>query len=590
MIFYSNEIKKYSSILQEGIILPDNIMLREGIACGDAIELSGEINDNIVLFHMKSKGCILSKAACNYLYMHLSGLEVHEAYKKCLMMTTKWKKSRESFLRLWGLPRRYDLFDCLFSPFQVLKDFLNTMITSPELSYLRSDSLSNLDCDACVSSARINWTGKPEKTIQPKPSMKYSTEYHRKWGIASKVCLTDEEKQALSTVYSQMKDEDFDFLVHEKMLWAVYSNFERNNVPIEHDQRFKMIVYPLHRQYIVKREIPIIKKFITDENLKAYFIKGARSEALYPKDFYRIHLDYDLICLEEDSAFRLCNYLYTRGYRMFSGVFSLKWIDEDGKKVCSGHYHMQKILDAQFRLVVDISFPAFPMGRIALFHPEIINGEIRAEDLFLVTVCHTFKHRNVFMKDINDVYMMMCKYNMDSIYLKKRISDCGLDDEVSLLFSYISRNYGIPEFFCKDLYSNPDIYKDYPDWPYNEQSVYNIKRDNLAQRLLKGKDYPRTYLFPILITVQLIKLDEALDVLRDKGVVVKYSENILQILSHGIEFYLFPMGLFMDSDSSVSDFGRESVRFAATEIWQLLGNLEYYELPYAIRQIDKWYD
>ena len=590
MIFYSDTVTKYQDIKQEGLILPDNVTQREGIACGDAIDLSGEINNNIVRFHIISKGCILSRAACNFLYVHLSGLDVRDAYAECLAMAEKGRENRDNFLKSWGLQGRYDLFECLFSPVQVLRDFLRTMTTSPEMSYLRSDSLSNLDCDACVSSARINWNGKAENNIQPTPPRKYPTDYRRKWGIASKAYLNTEEKESLPILYSHMKDDDFDFLVHEKMLWAVYSNFEKNRVPIDHDQRFKEIAYPLHRQYVVKREISVVKGFINRNAIRSYFVKGARSAALYPKDFYRIHLDYDLICTDEESAFRLCNYLYDRGFRMFSGVFSLKWIDEDGRKVCSGHFHMQKILDAQFRLVIDISFPAFPMGRISLFHPEIKDNEIRAEDLFLVTMCHAFKHRNVFMKDINDVYMMTRKFDMDSLYLRKRIMQCGLEDEASLLLSYILRNFDIPEAAYKDLNLNLGICHDYPDWPYNEQSVYNIKRDNLDQRLLRGNDYPRTYLFPIFVTRALIDLQQARRVLGGGATVEDYSTSILRILLGRIEFYLFPMGLFMDSDFPVSNFGREAVRFAAQNILRLLGNPEYYELPYAIRQRDNWYD
>lgn len=593
MKLYSDKVMSYKDLRQDVLILPDNVLYREGIACGDALELSGEINDGIVLFRMVSKGCDLSKAACGYLAERFSGQPVEAAAADCRQLWTEIKADPDAYLAFWELNGKHELLTCLASPVRVLCEFFETMLTSAEISYSRADTIPNLDCDACVSSARINWSGKAENIVAAKKPRTYPTEYHRKWAAAAKLYLNEEEKAGLAALYQSMTDDDVEFLVHEKMFWSLYANLERCGIDISGDTRFKEFVYPLHRQYTVKRELRHIETYIRDEKLSAYFVKGAVSSGLYAMAQYRLHLDYDIICLTETAAFSLCSFLYRRGFRMFSGVFSLKWIDEADGRRCSGHFHLQKILNAQYKIIIDITFPAFPMGRIALFHPTARDNQIRPEDLLLVTVCHTFKHRNVFMKDINDAYMMLKGKELDLAYLYGNIVQYGLMRQVSLLFSFIFENYDLEKNqkaeIAAALHIDRSVLQKFPDWPYDEQSVYQVKRDDLDHRLHFGADHPRTYLFPIAVTKEIIQPDCLL--WEDETLQVeRYSDQIWRITSNGIEFYLFPMGVFMDSDYDVASKGRETVRAAAEAVLRSLGNPETYELPYAVRLRDNWYD
>ena len=594
MMSFSDQVNRYLSISQDILILPDNIAHREGVACGDEIELSGELNDSIVSFRMISSGCSLSIAACNYLYVSFSGIPVDQAIDSCRMLYAMAYERPSEYLSFWELPEQFTFLDCLRSPIPVLLDFLLALQESAELSYQRADTSGNLDCDACVSSARINWTGRNENVVPAKSPAVYPTTYYKKWGLSAKAYLSDDEQKRLFNLYSEMTDADLDFLEHEKMLGPVYANFLRCGVNVLHDPRFKRIMYPIHRQYVVKREIAYIEDFIAEESLAAYFVKGARSSKLYDKRQLRLHLDYDIICTVERDAFRLCSFLYRRGFRLFSGVFSLKWIDENGTRTCSGHYHLQKIVNAQFKIIIDVTFPAFPMGRIALFHPIPTGRKLSNEDLLFVAICHTFKHRNVFMKDINDVYMMLKSYSLDYSYLKRRISECGLSEETSLLFSYVFENYDLSEEIKNALIASlgidTSVLSLYPDWPYNNDSVYRIKRHNLDERLANAADNPRIYLFPIAIFREIINLDTVMQSGHDCLNVERLSSSILSVVYDGIGFYLFPMGLFMDSDYDVSKLGRGKIRVAAEAVLRLLGSPSRYELPYAIWLRDNWYD
>ena len=65
---YSNKIEKLLKYEDDKILIPDLVLEKEGIACGDRLVLSGEIDNNIILFKFKcSMACDLSKAVCNYI-------------------------------------------------------------------------------------------------------------------------------------------------------------------------------------------------------------------------------------------------------------------------------------------------------------------------------------------------------------------------------------------------------------------------------------------------------------------------------------------------------------------------------------------
>ena len=65
---YSDKIEELLKFRNDRILIPDLILEKEGIACGDKLVLSGEIDNNIILFKFNySMACELTRAICNYI-------------------------------------------------------------------------------------------------------------------------------------------------------------------------------------------------------------------------------------------------------------------------------------------------------------------------------------------------------------------------------------------------------------------------------------------------------------------------------------------------------------------------------------------
>lgn len=71
---YSPKILEYASKIFDDIVIPDEIVVSEGIACGDALVAQGEVNGDTVRFAiMVIDGCLLSRAMSTYLCVKGSG-------------------------------------------------------------------------------------------------------------------------------------------------------------------------------------------------------------------------------------------------------------------------------------------------------------------------------------------------------------------------------------------------------------------------------------------------------------------------------------------------------------------------------------
>ena len=55
--YYSDKVKYYSNMVFNEIIIPDIIMVKDGISCGDRILLSLELDDDILSFDFACDNC-----------------------------------------------------------------------------------------------------------------------------------------------------------------------------------------------------------------------------------------------------------------------------------------------------------------------------------------------------------------------------------------------------------------------------------------------------------------------------------------------------------------------------------------------------
>lgn len=592
---YSNKIHRYADICQNKVLLPDNILIKEGIACGDNISILGEINENILEFKFVIDGCMQCKAMSGLIYFKYNQKNIDYVKKDSDILLKRILSDKDYILKEFDIDKDIVRLKCILSPLELFITFLDE-ITNLEIQvYDNEDTIKNLDCDACVSTSRINWNKNGDK-IKKISSNKVvrTTEYRKNWMSVSKCYLNEKEKILLNKLYENMNNKDLEYIQHEKMEQMIYSNLIRYS-DISEDIKWKEITYKIYRKFVVKIEIDKLVEYISKEKLNAAFVKGAANGELYDEDLVRVYLDYDIVCTTSKDAFKLGTYLFRNGFTIFTGVFSLKKIESQDYSLYSGHFHVQKLLQDQFKLIIDINFPAFPLGRVELFKPNIKNGKIDYEEQLIITLSHLFKHKDVFMKDINDIYLMIIKRNLDFTKLYNLIKHNNLHFYMSIALSYIIENYNLSEELKRRiqeyLHLDKDMYMDFSEWPYNIETVYKVKKYDLDSRLNNSIDNKRIYLFPLIIFTKLTILDiKNVIILRNKKyVITQLDSNMWKIEYGNIKMIFTGMGIFLDNTTNVSVMGRKKIRGILEEILSVCGIIDILEVPYITKNREEWY-
>lgn len=86
---YSDKINYYLNLDIDFLVLPDDVMLKEGVSCGDSIIILGENNKNHIDFKILSKGCELCTAVSNYLTSIYSGMPGEDIKHECTKLMQK---------------------------------------------------------------------------------------------------------------------------------------------------------------------------------------------------------------------------------------------------------------------------------------------------------------------------------------------------------------------------------------------------------------------------------------------------------------------------------------------------------------------
>jgi NifU-like protein involved in Fe-S cluster formation len=591
---YSPTIQRYAQLTQDVFLLPDDIAVKDGVACGDSITIIGEINEETIEFKIAVEGCLLCQATASLLFEKYNGKNIGQVIEDCGNWLKTLQKSPSIILNFFDIEDLPERSECLLSPIEMFLSF-TVDLSKHEVEICEvKDTRKELDCDACVRSSRINWIGQRVAKQAAEPKL-LTTDYKTNWLKVSKAFIDGREAELLKSLYAGMTDEDFQFLLKAKTAQMVYANLLNYHVDISEDTRWKNIVYQIHRKHIVQGEIQQLSNYILAQGIQAYFVKGSYNNSLYIGNNVRTHLDYDLICLSEQDAFQLGSYLFQKGYTIFTGVFSLKHVIIDGKDCYSGHYHVQKVVNDQYKLIIDVNFPGFPMGRVEVFQPQTQNNHIIDEDQLIVTLCHVFKHKDVYMKDINDVYLMLKTRQLDFRYVGEVIRKNQLSIYASLLFAYIFKNYDLPDELKQKITTyielDMSIYEKYHLWPYDAVAVFDIKQTDLNRRLQNSVDKARIYLFPLAIFKHYRELNvTAIQKLTDDGFKLeKLSPCIYQISYAGLSFFFTNMGLFIDLTIDVAQIGRLNARVILERFLKICSFTEIFDVPYAIKTPEVWY-
>lgn len=380
----------------------------------------------------------------------------------------------------------------------------------------------------------------------------------------------------------------------------VYQNLKKLEAIDLHDNRWRLLIYQYQRTRMAKSEVDKVNKFISDKKLKAYWVKGAFTKNLYAEPQMRNLTDFDLLVLNEIDAFTIIGWLLENDFNIFPDSFSLKKTVKGDEESYTGHLHVQKIINLQFRLIIDVNFTGFPMIRVASYVPIASEQGLALESLIVVALCHLFKHKEVFLKDINDLFIMLSqnKYSLD--VLKKEIEKNGLGELFSVVLKFIKQDYVISDNSSM-IYAVFEEYKELMDrvnlreWPYSEDDVRRIKTVYFEKYIEDQVDTQRVYLYPTLIFKKVINVDKFVNKIKQ----CEFYEKIIRMsrltdLIYRIQIgYIFlivtPVGIFLEMRENYEESMKTEIRKYLKRIVEVSGS-EIMDIPYAIAFEERWLD
>ena len=448
----------------------------------------------------------------------------------------------------------------------------------------KPDTHYNMECDACTGACRINWNNEKIEKVDHHKNKKYSTEYFEKWLPLGKIVLNDKDKENLKLVCKDMTKEDYQFLSDYTMNSFVLQHI-MENCPKLLNENWKAPAYLIQKNEITNKQFEKVRDYITSNKLNIYFVKGYVSQKYYENPYLRIHSDYDLIANSSKDAFELTSYLLKNGFTIRPNLFSIKNMNYKGKDIVTGHFHVQKIIDDMYMFELDITFPGFPINRVDIFYPRLNGNEISIEDQIIITLLHLFKHSNIYMKDINDLYYMLNR-EIKLEYLKEKIDEYNLNEFLSVAVMYIMKEYPISvekfERIIEVFKIDKQILNKYPKWPYDNEMHLKIKKKDFEERTQNKKEADRKYLFPVVIFVNEYNFDNIESVKQDNEFKFeKILDDIYEVRFEDYIFYLTSIGIFIDNYINTENLSRRKWLEIIEKFLDNIKKKDFYAVSYA---------
>ncbi len=584
---YSDKIEELLKYRNDRILIPDLILEKEGIACGDKLVLSGEIDDNIILFKFEySKACELTKAICNYIMKEYNDKNYDGVMEDLSKLKNNIDKDNKFLFEMFDLnyEQYFHRYECMYAPIKLMITFLKEIKNTEYKFTQKPDTHYNMECDACTGACRINWNNEKVEKMDHHKNKKYSTEYLEKWLPLGKIILNDRDKKNLKFVCADMNKEDYQFLSDHTMNSFVLQHIIEN-CPELLNEEWKAPAYLIQKNEITSKQFGIIRNYIINSKLNIYFVKGYVSQKYYENPYLRIHSDYDLIANSSNDAFELTTYLLKNGFTIRPNLFSIKNMNYKGKDTVTGHFHLQKIIDDMYMFELDITFPGFPINRVDIFYPKLNDNEISIEDQIIVTLLHLFKHSNIYMKDINDLYYMLSR-EINLEYLKGKIDEYKLNEFLSVAVMYISKEYPINDKKFKKIIEllkvDRQVLNKYPKWPYDNEMHLRIKKKDFEERTQIKKETDRKYLFPAVIFVNKYDFDNIESLKQNNEFEFKkILDNIYEIVYGDYTFYLTSIGIFIDNYINTEKLSRRKCLEILEKFLKYINKNDFHAVSYA---------
>lgn len=584
--YYSETIYSLIEQYKHNLIIPDLVLIKEGVSCGDRLIIRGQVDDGVLRFDIVADdACLLCKAASIDVTKRYSNMGMEEIKIVLLKEYKSYESNQGIIFERFGLDESQfaNRFECLISPFKLLLNFIKQLQGKVYTFGYKPNTIDSMECDACVSACSINWENKIKQKIDHRGDKKYGKEYLKKWLPLGKIELLEEDVDLLKRMCGSITDSDFQFLSDYTMNSFVLNHL-MNYAPELVDERWKPAAYLIQKNEVNKWYFEEIKEYVSKNKIEVYFIKGYVSQKYYENPALRIHSDYDVIAVSCLDAFKLANYLMNNGFSIRPNLFSYKPIVQNGETVISGHFHLQRIIDDTYMFELDISFPGFPLNRINLYYPRLNGNDISIEDQVIITLLHLFKHSNVYMKDINDLFYML-QEDMNYIYLSERLNKCELKMYFQIATDFILNNYPSAKEKLKRIvdYFGCITEKKYMGWPYDEEVHKRIKLDDYLHRMEKGEECERQYLYPVAIFKDIYEFD-GVDRIESDGFEIKMiDEGIYMVSYNEHSLYLTSIGILINSYLETKNITRLEYVEIIKNVMNCIGisNSMTHEVPFA---------
>lgn len=576
------------------LMLPNHIVVKDGLACGDKITLLYDFEDEIMRFQFVGEGCSYCNETCRFLQQKFNLQNVEYIVNECEVLLFNLTDTL-FFEKMLGMPYKRTRLECCFGPIRILRDCAKES-SEKVLSETRINLyVDKMECDACAIRENVSWLY--EKPSHEHGQFNVTPQRQEMLMKLGKLRGCNLDIQEVRQLYETLDEDAFLFMEEYKLYPMVYQNLLKSGILKNDDSRWRLLVYQRQRTVVAYKEYAEICNFIKDNKYKVFGVKGSFTHQFYENKMMRNLTDFDFLAIDENEAFKVIEWLLNKDFCIFPDSFSLKRIKQNGEYRYTGHLHFQKILNLQYRMIVDINFTGFPMLRVASYVPKCKDGQITLECMIVVTLCHLFKHKEVFMKDLNDIYLMLTKKELVVSNLFRELDENGLRDLFAIVVDYYIREFDVPK--DEDIFWNIaeiilEEKKDYGNWPYDKNIVECVKKAEYEKYAQDTSETERIYLHPVLIFKSFADVNEIGQTLEESEVlnisrVEKLTDWIVQYEIENIYFILTPIGCFLE----MKEYYTESMKTKICQILELFLielKQEYMDIPYAIAYEEEWLD
>ncbi|QTA79809.1 putative nucleotidyltransferase domain-containing protein [Desulfonema limicola] len=576
------------------LILPDVVIKSEGVTCGDELYIEIAKEHGIINFFIRVKGCSICMDSSKYIYEQLNKKEFVYCKKfvaRCLRDIEN-KTYNNNFTMRSGFKIPHGRNECVKAPWKIILLALENL--QPKCVINRE--MTPLACDACVKSYRLTWkrSNNDQKNLLKQTAksvykkiiniLTKRDDADFRWQPLGKYVLNDTEIQTLKDEIQSFNSNSIKEIKKLRLPALLYNNLYNHNINFKGNAFLLLTKKQRIRQIVIHKEFCELEETIQKNCWKVFAIKGAYTAKLYPFPKIRPYLDYDLIAASLKDAMLLANWLINnKGYQFVvngSVPFSLKaLLDKNKKEVITGHFHLEKILHDTWQIVIDITFPGFYLNRTDIFNLTFQDYKISMEEQCIITLCHIFKHEFVYMKDLNDIYLMIKSGKMNFERVQFLIHENRLELYWGIVLEYLKKDYNLRLHSINTLNNKKRFFYKYlfNDWPYSRKSHFliklldlymrnkkehgffgglkeiffqfieleNWKNKNLISSYLEQRINKRIYLYPLMIFNNKIDIGKPIEeALRVGGFdeLKTVVENELIIIERNIKIYLTGIG------------------------------------------------